>query len=508
MRLARASALAVAVFTIAAAARTAGAAQAGATDAVPDGGAPAPVVTPAGADGGVAEESTGSLFEQSLAASEKPAGAPPGAAPVLPVAIGGYMRGDTFIGRVPNENQGLVTAAYGELSLNVRTAKGEHGDGFAEVRFRYGLQGEAQGLLIDAREAYANVYAGPFDLRLGQQIVVWGRADALNPTNNLTPFDLRIRSPIEDDRRLGNVGARANLRLSPVRLEGVWLPIYRPSELPVVILPQFVGFGPPTFPAPTLQNGLGAGRLHLELASFELSVSYLRGYAPLPGLTLASLAFDPVTPQVLVSRTAYNQHVVGFDLSTTIGQVGIRAEAAYRLPIDYKSRSYAARPDVQYVLGADHTFGSVSVIAQYMGRFVFDWQKENGSAMARADPNAIGTTLMMPYSANLEASAIMGVNAELLRINQILFNQTAELQHVATARVEWTCLHDTLSIAALGFVNFTTHEWLAAPKIGYKLSDQMTAYLGAEIFYGPEGTLFGLIDQTLTAGYAELRASF
>jgi hypothetical protein len=505
MRLAHPSALAVAVFTFATVATTAAAADATA----PDGGAPAPEVTPAaaGADGGVPEESTGSLFEQSLAASEKPAGAPPGAVPALPVTFGGYVRGDTFIGRVPNANQGLVTAAYGELSLNVRTAKGTHGDGFAEVRIRQGLQGEQQGLLIDAREAYANLYAGPFDLRLGQQIIVWGRADALNPTNNLTPFDLRIRSPIEDDRRLGNVGARANLRLSPVRLEGVWLPVYRPSELPVVILPQFVGFGRPTFPAPTLQNGLGAGRMHLELASFELSVSYLRGYAPLPGLTLSSLTFG-TTPEVLVSRTAYNQHVVGFDLSTAIGQVGLRAEAAYRLPIDWQNRPYAARPDAQYVLGADRSFGSVSVIAQYMGRYVFDWQKENGSAMARANPNAIGNTLMMMETPALRQQAIDGVNSELLRINQILFNQTAQLQHVATARVEWTGLHDTLSIAMLGFMNFTTREWLAAPKIGYKVSDQMTAYLGAEIFYGPEGTLFGLIDQTLTAGYAELRASF
>ena len=504
MRLGRPSTLAVAVFTFAAVARSAGAA-----DATPDGGAPGPEVVPAagGSDGGVPEESTGSLFEQSLAASEKPAGAPPGAAPVLPVTFGGYVRGDTFIGRVPNGNQGLVTAAYGELSLNVRTAKGAHGDGFAEVRIRHGLQGETQGLLIDAREAYANVYAGPFDLRLGQQIIVWGRADALNPTNNLTPFDLRIRSPIEDDRRLGNVGARANLRLSPVRLEGVWIPVYRPSELPVVILPQYVAFGRPNFPVPTLQNGLGAGRLHLELSSFELSLSYLRGYAPLPGLTLSSLTFG-TTPEVLVSRTAYNQDVLGLDFSTTIGSVGVRAEAAYRRPIDYQNRPYAARPDAQYVVGLDHTFGSVSVIGQYLGRYVFDWQKENGSAMARVDPNAIGTTLMMTETAALRQQATDGVNAELLRINQILFNQTAQLQHVATARVEWTGLHDTLSIAMLGMMNFTTKEWLAAPKIGYKLSDQMTAYLGAEIFYGPEGTLFGLIDQTLTAGYAELRASF
>ena len=55
---------------------------------------------------------------------------------------------------------------------------------------------------------------------------MWGRADALNPTSNLTPVDFRIRSPLEDDIRIGNVGARGFLRFSPVRLEGVWMPVY------------------------------------------------------------------------------------------------------------------------------------------------------------------------------------------------------------------------------------------------------------------------------------------
>ena len=162
-----------------------------------------------------------------------------------------------------------------------------YGDGFADARFRYGLQGDGlQGTFVDVREAYVNAYLGPFDLRLGQQIIVWGRADALNPTNNLTPVDFRIRSPLEDDIRLGNVGARAFLRLGAVRLEGVWMPIYLPTELPAVGLPQYVAFGAPTFPSADLKNGLEAGRVHLELPAFEMSVSYLHGYAPLPGLTL------------------------------------------------------------------------------------------------------------------------------------------------------------------------------------------------------------------------------
>ena len=119
------------------------------------------------------------------------------------------MRGDVFVGKVPGPERGEMKANYGELSLQLRTAKSAYGDGFADARIRYGLQGDQQGTFIDLREAYVNAYLGPFDLRLGKQIIVWGRADALNPTNNLTPVDFRIRSPLEDDIRLGNVGARA-----------------------------------------------------------------------------------------------------------------------------------------------------------------------------------------------------------------------------------------------------------------------------------------------------------
>jgi hypothetical protein len=90
----------------------------------------------------------------------------------------------------------------------------------------------------------------------------------------------------------------------------------------------------------------------------------------------------------------------------------------------------------------------------------------------------------------------------------MLFSQLHEVQHLATVRLEWLTLHDTLSLAALGFVNFSTKEWLLFPKLAYQLSDSLSASLGAEIFAGPDGTLFGLIDEQLSAGYAELRYGF
>jgi hypothetical protein len=161
---------------------------------------------------------------------------------------------------------------------------------------------------------------------------------------------------------------------------------------------------------------------------------------------------------------------------------------------------------VQYVLGADRAFGEVNVIVQYMGRYVLDWEREDGPEDP-ITPQALAR-FMPPLPASLRREVTRSIEEELAMRNQILFSQTARVQHLSTLRVEWLTLAETLSLSALGMVNFTTREWLVFPKIGYRLSDPMTAYLGAEIYVGPDGTLLDLIDQSLTAVYAELRFAF
>lgn len=463
-----------------------------------------------GRDGGTqaepaSSESGSGLFEQSVSASQTPAevAAPAGGSSSL--QISGYTRGDVFVGKVPGGDQANLKAGYGELALIARAKKDDIGDAFAEVRLRYGMLGEPQqSTTVDVREAYVNTYLGPLDLRLGKQIIVWGRADLLNPTNNLTPVNFRMRSPIEDDRRMGNVGARAVLRLSPVRIEGVWLPSYVANELPPVNLPQYVSYGDPKYPKPELDKGLLAGRVHLELPSVEMSVSYLHGYAPMPGLTRSGVTISETNPSVIIARTAYKQQVVGFDFSTAIGDLlALRGEVAYRRPYDYQSQMHAPKPDLQYAIGGDHNFGSVSLIVQYLGRYTFDWAKEKGPADTSL------TTAMLTKPDQVDSRTAGGaVDANLRKTNQMLFSQTEKIQHLATARVEWLTAHDTLSLSALGMYNFSTKEWMAAPKVGYRLSDSMIAYVGGEVLAGPSGTLFGLVDQQLSAGYVELRSTF
>ena len=463
-------------------------------------------------------ESGGGLFESASGGDEEASDS------ALSLQWGGYVRGDIFVGAVPGPikagetepgpKEPGINAAYGEVSLQPLVKAGSWGSAFADLRVRYGQQLENNGLIVDLREAYASAYMGPVELRMGKQIVVWGKADGFNPTNNISAADFRIRSPIEDDRRIGNVGARGFLTFNPVKLEVVWMPLYEPTMYPEFTPTDGVTrFTDPSYPSVSLRNSLIAGRFHLELSSFDASLSYLYGHAPLPGIALESFqvgstTLDPMLTEnayVQVQRKAYQQHVIGGDFSTTVSDwFGLRGETAFRLPVNYKNVAWAARPDLQWVLGIDREFGPVSVIAQYLGRYTFDWEPARPP-----DPRGVQGLLALNNNDPADrATAEVGIQNSLFNTNRILFNQLYQLQSLASLRLEWKTLHETLSLSALALYNFNTQEWFVGPKIGYQIGGGFNAYLGAELYGGKKDTLMDLIDEKLTAGYFELRASF
>lgn len=451
-----------------------------------------------------AEVSTGGgLFES--AGSSSDTGTSTSDSSGISFELGGYVRGDTFVGVLPGTSTPGINAAYGELSLQPTVRKGTWGSAFADMRFRYGQQLTDNALFLDLREAYVNLYAGPFDIRLGKQIVVWGRADAFNPTNNISAADFRIRSPMEDDRRLGNIGARVYLNLLPFRVEGVWMPLYVATTYPDVAVNQFVRFQEPAFPGLSLGSGLFAGRLHIELEKFDASVSYLNGYAPLPGFNYNGYlgGNGMVTadrPAVYIARTAYKHHVVGGDFSTTIADwLGVRGEAAFRSPMQQASLPYTPKPDLQWVLGVDHEFGNLMIIAQYLGRYTFNWEPKKPLGGGEQDLIDAGDG---------NPSVERGLRDQVFNANQMLFNQLRELQTLVSLRAEWKLMHEKLSLSALGLANFSTEEWALMPKVGYQITSGLSAYVGGEIYWGPEGTLFYNIRESLSSGYVELRASF
>ena len=185
----------------------------------------------------------------------------------------------------------------------------------------------------------------------------------------------------------------------------------------------------------------------------------------------------------------------------------LRGEAAYRRPYDWQNRPVRiARPDVQYALGADHTFGSLSIIVQYLGRYVFDWQKQSRARCGTrelavlADPG-------MPDGLHRPGHRRRSTPSSR-KINQILFSQTARVQHLATLRFEWLALHETLSISSLCLYNFTTQRVAghAAHRLpAVRRDDRVRRRAGVP---RPERhAVRPHRRRALSAGYAELRSA-
>src|SRR5258706_7925967 len=76
-------------------------------------------------------------------------------------------------------------------------------DGKLEMRVTNPAIGEGAATQSRLLEGYATVHFEKADLRVGKQIVPWGRADGINPTDNLTPRDFVVLLPFEEDQRFG-----------------------------------------------------------------------------------------------------------------------------------------------------------------------------------------------------------------------------------------------------------------------------------------------------------------
>lgn len=401
--------------------------------------------------------------------------------------LNGYLRSTLYLGKVPERSQGEIKSGFGEFSLKLKASKANFGSAFAEVRFRKGYEFNDYVTEFTVREAYVSAYLGPFDFRIGHQIVAWGRADGINPTDNITPKNMLARSPDEDDRREANFLLRTFFNAHPVKIELIWVPFFRSSVVPTNLIPfpPGINLGDPDYPDARLKNGAIAAKLNLEMAAFDFSLSYFNGHNPFAGI---SYSFpDPLSPTLEIFLKSYRVNVIGADFSTTVGGFGLRGEAAYTIPYE-DSRYYihVPNPGLHYVLGVDKEFsGGFNIIFQYIGRTVFDF-----------------TPLVEP----IDPLAIPMYELELK--NRIIASQQYKTSHSFTCRLGWNLLHETLDLEFVGLANLTTEEFLIRPRMAYDITDAFTFTLGGELYSGPADTLFDFIEDHLSSVFMELKISF
>ncbi len=399
------------------------------------------------------------------------------------VEINGFVRGALFGGKQAESDNLESKASYGELGLKFKASKQDRGHAFAELRFRTGNEYGESISTVEVREAYASIYTRKMDFYIGQQVIVWGKADGFNPTNNITPQNMLIKSADEDDRRESNFLFRGFYHFHPFRLEMIWVPQYAASTLPygLIPLPEAVVLNEMAMPENNWKESSGAVKLHWEFPAIDGSFSWYQGYMPFAGIKAGNIQVRTGGLSIEVIPTPYRMNVFGADFSTIIASCGLRGELACRIPQEDEHLLHIPNSDFQTILGVDRTWGNFSLILQYVGRFVRDFK-------------------MLQPSDN---------PAYLLEDkNRMIAGQLDEFSHAASVRPVLNLRQETMTLELPGLYNTTTEELFLSPKMTCDIADALSLTLGAEIFNGPEDTLYGTVNDALSAVYIEVKGSF
>lgn len=421
--------------------------------------------------------------------------------------LSGYGRGVLYLGTVSSTLLSDIRSGYGEAVLKMNAFSGKWGKLYSEMRFRSGYEYTAQINQFQLREAYADLYLGDFDLRAGQQIIAWGRADGVNPTNNLTPLDYFVRSPEPDDMRMGNFLLRGRYSIgSHIRLEGIWVPVYRHSvyRFDLFEMPDFVNFRDAYKPDASLKNGSFAGKIEFLFDRFDGSVSWFSGYDLMPGISAGPLPETPgENPSVDLYARPFRQQTGGLDFSFGIGSFGVRGEVAYREPDDvYKEEIFVPDRDLRYVLGLDRSFGIFNLMIMYSGQYVFDFEEiQTLENFPEIEPELLQQPAVWAMLGPL-------MDQQLAGFNRIIFDQTKEIMHSLAVRPSISLFFDVLDLEVFGLYNISTEEWTLLPKLTWSVSDNLKLGIGGQYFNGGPNTRYDLIAPVFNGGFMELRYTF
>jgi hypothetical protein len=391
----------------------------------------------------------------------------------LDLQITGALRFNYFSASTSADGERNLLGAT--LQVKAQPKLGEALDANIEARFsvpdirgRHGYSPDAELL-----EGYATGHFAGTDLRLGKQIVAWGRADGINPTDTLTPRNYRVALPFEEDQRFGIWGARVTAPVGhALTLTLFASPDFEPHKLPLPVNGLAVRIAQPGH---SFKDFKTAAKLDRSGGAFDWSVSYSRGPSLLPTVERAGSVLE----------IGYGRaHVLGADFARNVGRFGVRGEIAYTIPADRGGSidPNAKRSWLFLVLGADRTFQeNLNVNVQVLMRWMPGRQN--------------------PHDASDPEVRLVGALNELIR------GQESEFSPGVTFRVSNLWRHNTLRAEVFGAVNAKRGDMYVRPYVSYDITDQLRASLGANLYAGPRSTPFGAL-RPASGLFAELRRGF
>ncbi len=337
---------------------------------------------------------------------------------------------------------------------------------------------------VRMREIYLDLYFNSFDLRVGKQQIVWGKADGVFITDIVSPLNLsEFLLPDFDEIRVGVYAAKFDFYFGNSTVEAIWKPIYAGNEFPG---PGSIWYKPPEFPAPptfdhskekinpSLENSEAYLKYSFSSSAIDFDLMGAYTWDQTPSMYVEKqFGFDTVNQKpylkgLLITPEHHRLYVAGGSFTSTIKSFVIRGEAAYYDGKYFQTTDPAAegalvqKNYLHYVVGLDYGVGNLKLSAQFIQKYIMDY-------------------------------------------NDMMSDD--EFNNTMTFLARYDAMRETLHLELFSYVGLNYGDALIRPKVTYDFSDAFSILLGANIFTGDERGMFGRY-QDNSMIYTKLKYSF
>lgn len=362
-----------------------------------------------------------------------------------------------------------LASVWGKARLSTETA----GQLVAEAWLQSDTDNHQQHSRV--REFYWRFDGANWQLNIGKQLLAWGRADGLNPTDNLSPKDFTQLAPKDSDLREGIVAVNGQYQLENSTLSLLWFPAAASHRIPVEQMPgvDYRIAEAPDKPQYALQwDYLGA--------SADMSLSWFDGYDLMPDLRVGKVGAEGL------DIILHNQRltVLGGDLSVAEGNRVWRAEIAWSQTDSSGTADFFHKKDqLWFVGGPEFNLRNNWVVGlQLSVKRVFDFA---------APEDYLPSGILQQVAQRQLATA----------------NQTRATQTGITWRIAKSAFNDTVQMETSGVALADGEGGLRRAHVDYMPRDALHIRIGLEDYHGATARFFGQLAQN-RLGYVELAYDF
>ena len=233
----------------------------------------------------------------------------------------------------------------------------------------------------DLRELYIAFYPEWGEVKLGKQIHSWGAADAINPTNNLNPYDYYYMFKVGAGTKVGVFSLSSTYYSDSFQIEIIVNPYFNKNRIPYD--EDDFPLAPDNEPAirysPNEEVEVGL-KLQTSLTNSDISLYFFSGNDRSPSLYTGIISAESSTD--LAMDLGYRKTtMIGSDYVTFVGDFTVRAEGAIyntKTPsiknTGLENNYFELREDVlysQYVLQLEYTTqNDLMLSGQFIGNSI------------------------------------------------------------------------------------------------------------------------------------------